>query len=31
MSNREHVAENLQLARVEPVRPEEFMRLFTQA
>jgi aryl-alcohol dehydrogenase-like predicted oxidoreductase len=31
MSNREHVAENLQLARVEPVHPEEFMRLFTQA
>ena len=30
MSHREHVEENLQLARVEPVLPEDFMRLFEQ-
>lgn len=30
MSNREHVEENLQLARVEPVLPEDFMRVFSQ-
>jgi aryl-alcohol dehydrogenase-like predicted oxidoreductase len=30
MSRREHVEENLQLARVEPVRPEDFARLFEQ-
>jgi aryl-alcohol dehydrogenase-like predicted oxidoreductase len=30
MSRREHVAENLQLARVEPVHPEDFMRLFSE-
>jgi len=29
MSSREHVEENLQLSRVEPVLPEEFMRLFS--
>lgn len=29
MSNQEHVEENLQLARVEPLLPEDFMRLFT--
>ena len=29
MSYREHVEENLQLARVEPVLPEDFMRLFS--
>ncbi len=28
MSKREHVEENLQLVRVEPVRPEDFNRLF---
>ncbi len=28
MSRREHVEENLKLARVDPVRPEEFQRLF---
>jgi aryl-alcohol dehydrogenase-like predicted oxidoreductase len=28
MSQREHVAENLQLARVEPLHPEEFIRAF---
>jgi predicted aldo/keto reductase-like oxidoreductase len=28
MSQREHVEENLQLTRVEPLLPEEFMRLF---
>ena len=28
MSRREHVEENLKLARVEPVRPEDFQRLF---
>lgn len=30
MSQREHVEENLQLTRVEPVLPEDFMRLFSQ-
>jgi aryl-alcohol dehydrogenase-like predicted oxidoreductase len=30
MSQLEHVAENLQLARVEPVLPEDFMRVFTK-
>jgi aryl-alcohol dehydrogenase-like predicted oxidoreductase len=30
MSQREHVDENLQLRRVEPVLPEDFMRLFAQ-
>jgi aryl-alcohol dehydrogenase-like predicted oxidoreductase len=30
MSHREHVDENLQLTRVEPVHPEDFMRLFSQ-
>jgi aryl-alcohol dehydrogenase-like predicted oxidoreductase len=30
MSQREHVEENLQLARVEPVHPEEFMRVFSE-
>ena len=30
MSRREHVDENLQLARVEPVLPEDFMRVFTE-
>ena len=30
MSRREHVEENLQLARVEPVHPEDFMRLFAE-
>jgi aryl-alcohol dehydrogenase-like predicted oxidoreductase len=30
MSQREHVEENLQLARVEPVLPEDFRRVFTQ-
>lgn len=29
MSHREHVDENLQLVRVEPVLPEDFMRLFS--
>jgi aryl-alcohol dehydrogenase-like predicted oxidoreductase len=29
MSQREHVDENLQLARVEPVLPEDFLRLFS--
>ncbi len=28
MSRREHVEENLQLARVEPVRPEDYVTLF---
>jgi len=28
MSHREHVAENLQLTRVEPLHPEEFIRAF---
>jgi aryl-alcohol dehydrogenase-like predicted oxidoreductase len=28
MSRREHVEENLQLVRIEPVHPEDFMRLF---
>ena len=28
MSNREHVEENLQLVRVAPVEPDQFMRLF---
>jgi aryl-alcohol dehydrogenase-like predicted oxidoreductase len=31
MSHREHVAENLQLMRIEPVHPEEFMKLFDEA
>jgi len=31
MSHREHVEENLQLVRIEPVHPEDFMRLFAQA
>jgi aryl-alcohol dehydrogenase-like predicted oxidoreductase len=31
MSRREHVEENLQLARVEPVRPEDFQKLFDEA
>jgi len=30
MSQHEHVEENLQLARVEPVLPQDFMRLFSQ-
>jgi aryl-alcohol dehydrogenase-like predicted oxidoreductase len=30
MSRREHVDENLQLARVAPVKPEDFMRVFTE-
>lgn len=30
MSRREHVEENLQLARVEPVHPEDFVRLFAE-
>jgi aryl-alcohol dehydrogenase-like predicted oxidoreductase len=30
MSHREHVEENLKLARIEPVHPEEFMRVFLQ-
>jgi len=30
MSRREHVEENLQLARVEAVHPEDFMRLFAK-
>jgi aryl-alcohol dehydrogenase-like predicted oxidoreductase len=29
MSSREHVEENLQLASVEPVKPEQFMQLFS--
>ena len=29
MSRKEHVEENLQLARVEPVHPEDFMRVFS--
>jgi aryl-alcohol dehydrogenase-like predicted oxidoreductase len=29
MSNREHVEENLQLAAVEPLKPEQFMQLFS--
>jgi hypothetical protein len=31
MSNREHVEENLQLARVAPVASEQFMQLFSKA
>jgi len=31
MSQREHVEENLQLMRIEPVHPEEFMKLFAEA
>jgi predicted aldo/keto reductase-like oxidoreductase len=31
MSSRAHVEENLQLARVAPVAPEQFMQLFSQA
>jgi aryl-alcohol dehydrogenase-like predicted oxidoreductase len=31
MSRQEHVEENLQLARVPPVLPEDFMRVFTEA
>jgi aryl-alcohol dehydrogenase-like predicted oxidoreductase len=31
MSRREHVEENLQLARVAPVHPEDFMTLFTES
>lgn len=30
MSRCEHVEENLQLVRIEPVHPEDFMRLFAQ-
>ena len=30
MSRREHVEENLQLARVEPVHPEDFVRVFAE-
>ena len=30
MSRREHVEENLQLARVAPVKPEDFMRVFRE-
>jgi aryl-alcohol dehydrogenase-like predicted oxidoreductase len=30
MSNREHVEENLQLARLAPVLPEDFQRLFAE-
>ena len=30
MSRREHVEENLQLARVQPVHPEDFMRVFSE-
>ena len=30
MSRREHVEENLQLARVEPARADDYQRLFTQ-
>jgi aryl-alcohol dehydrogenase-like predicted oxidoreductase len=30
MSRSEHVEENLQLVRIEPVRPEDFMKLFAQ-
>ena len=30
MSRREHVEENLQLARIEPVHPEEFAKLFAE-
>jgi aryl-alcohol dehydrogenase-like predicted oxidoreductase len=31
MSNREHVEENMQLVRVPPAQPAEFLRLFPQA
>lgn len=31
MSQREHVDENLQLMRIEPVHPEDFMKLFEDA
>ncbi len=31
MSHQEHVEENLQLLRVPPVHPEDFMRVFTEA
>lgn len=31
MSRRKHVEENLQLARVAPAKPEDFMRLFAEA
>ena len=31
MSQREHVEENLQLMRIEPVHQEEFMKLFAEA
>ncbi|MCA1850745.1 MAG: aldo/keto reductase, partial [Acidobacteria bacterium] len=31
MSRREHVEENLRLARVEPVMPEDFDRLFSES
>jgi aryl-alcohol dehydrogenase-like predicted oxidoreductase len=31
MSSREHVEENLQLARVEPLKSEQFMQLFSTA
>ena len=31
MSHSEHVEENLQLARIEPVRREDFVRLFSEA
>jgi predicted aldo/keto reductase-like oxidoreductase len=30
MSSREHVEENLQLACVSPVQPEDFVRLFSE-
>ena len=30
MSHREHVEENLQLARIEPVHPEDFIKLFAE-
>jgi aryl-alcohol dehydrogenase-like predicted oxidoreductase len=30
MSQREHVEENLQLVRIEPVHPEEFIKLFAE-
>jgi len=30
MSHLEHVEENLQLVRIEPVHPEDFIRLFTE-
>ena len=30
MSNRQHVEENLQLARIAPAPPEDYQRLFSQ-